>query len=148
MPFAITQSAIERRMTKALGKGRVKLGRNGEPPNFIQVTLARSLASTEDEEHVLSLVRNSLITMTRTGEIGSEFVAIVEFEGQQRGISGFLERLAPSHDDMEVRAEWRSAHNIDEVVAHEPELVLVGRAIVGAIAPAHAAADLREHFPR
>lgn len=38
--------------------------------------------------------------------------------------------------------------NIDEVVAHEPELVLVGRAIVGAIAPAHAAADLREHFPR
>jgi 3-hexulose-6-phosphate synthase len=39
-------------------------------------------------------------------------------------------------------------NNIDEVVAHEPELVLVGRAIVGAIAPAHAAADLREHFPR
>ena len=38
--------------------------------------------------------------------------------------------------------------NIDEVVAHEPGLVLVGRAIVGAIAPAQAAADLREHFPR
>jgi 3-hexulose-6-phosphate synthase len=38
--------------------------------------------------------------------------------------------------------------NIDEVVAREPELVLVGRAIVGAIAPAKAAADLREHFPR
>lgn len=40
-----------------------------------------------------------------------------------------------------------SEENIDEVVSHEPELVLVGRAIVGAIAPAHAAADLREHFP-
>lgn len=38
--------------------------------------------------------------------------------------------------------------NIDLVVAREPELVVVGRAIVGAIAPAHAAADLREHFPR
>ena len=38
--------------------------------------------------------------------------------------------------------------NIDEVVAREPELVLVGRAIVGAVAPAQAAADLREHFPR
>jgi 3-hexulose-6-phosphate synthase len=38
--------------------------------------------------------------------------------------------------------------NIDEVVARDPELVLVGRAIVGAIAPAQAAADLREHFPR
>ena len=38
--------------------------------------------------------------------------------------------------------------NIDEVVAHEPELVIVGRAIMGAVAPAHAAADLREHFPR
>lgn len=38
--------------------------------------------------------------------------------------------------------------NIDMVVAREPELVLVGRAIVGAVAPAHAAADLREHFPR
>ena len=38
--------------------------------------------------------------------------------------------------------------NIDEVVAHEPELILVGRAIVTAIAPAHAAADLREHFVR
>ena len=38
--------------------------------------------------------------------------------------------------------------NIDEVVAHEPELILVGRAIVPAIAPAHAAADLREHFVR
>lgn len=38
--------------------------------------------------------------------------------------------------------------NIDLVVAHEPELVLVGRAIVGSVAPAHAAADLREHFPR
>lgn len=41
-----------------------------------------------------------------------------------------------------------SEDNIDEVIAHEPELILVGRAIVGAIAPAHAAADLREHFPR
>lgn len=36
--------------------------------------------------------------------------------------------------------------NIDEVVAAEPEIILVGRAIVDAIAPAHAAADLREHF--
>ena len=36
--------------------------------------------------------------------------------------------------------------NIDEVVAAEPELILVGRAIVNAIAPAHAAADLREHL--
>ena len=41
-----------------------------------------------------------------------------------------------------------SEENIDEVVAHGPELILVGRAIVGAIAPAHAAADLREHFLR
>ena len=41
-----------------------------------------------------------------------------------------------------------SEENIDEVVAHGPELILVGRAIVGAIAPAHAAADLREHFVR
>ena len=38
--------------------------------------------------------------------------------------------------------------NIDEVVARDPELILVGRAIVGAVAPAQAAADLREHFPR
>ena len=38
--------------------------------------------------------------------------------------------------------------NIDEVVNHEPELVIVGRAIMGAVTPAHAAADLREHFPR
>lgn len=38
--------------------------------------------------------------------------------------------------------------NIDEVVIHEPELVIVGRAITGSFAPAHAAADLREHFPR
>ena len=38
--------------------------------------------------------------------------------------------------------------NIDEVVAHEPELIIVGRAIVGSVAPAHAAADLREHFVR
>lgn len=38
--------------------------------------------------------------------------------------------------------------NIDEVIAHQPEVILVGRAIVGAIAPAHAAADLKEHFPR
>ncbi len=41
-----------------------------------------------------------------------------------------------------------SENNIDEVVAHEPELVLVGRAIVGTINPMQAAADLREHFPR
>lgn len=41
-----------------------------------------------------------------------------------------------------------SLDNIDEVVAHMPEIVLVGRAIVGSIAPAHAAADLKEHFPR
>ena len=41
-----------------------------------------------------------------------------------------------------------SLSNIDEVVSHAPEIVLVGRAIVGAIAPAHAAADLKEHFPR
>ena len=38
--------------------------------------------------------------------------------------------------------------NIDEVVEHEPELIIVGRAIVGSVAPAHAAADLREHFAR
>ena len=38
--------------------------------------------------------------------------------------------------------------NIDEVVAHEPDLIIIGRAIVGSIAPAHAAADLREHFAR
>ena len=36
--------------------------------------------------------------------------------------------------------------NIDEVVERGPELILVGRAIVGAVAPAQAAADLREHF--
>lgn len=36
--------------------------------------------------------------------------------------------------------------NIDEVVERGPELVLVGRAIVSAIAPAQAAADIREHF--
>ena len=41
-----------------------------------------------------------------------------------------------------------ASDNIDEVVDHEPELVIVGRAIMGAVAPAHAAADLREHFPR
>ena len=41
-----------------------------------------------------------------------------------------------------------SESNIDEVVSHAPEIILVGRAIVGAIAPAHAAADLKEHFPR
>ena len=41
-----------------------------------------------------------------------------------------------------------SLQNIDEVVEHAPEIVLVGRAIVGTIAPAHAAADLKEHFPR
>ena len=41
-----------------------------------------------------------------------------------------------------------SEKNIDEVIAHQPEIILVGRAIVGAIAPAHAAADLKEHFPR
>ena len=38
--------------------------------------------------------------------------------------------------------------NIDEVVAAGPEIILVGRAIVNAVAPAHAAADLREHFSR
>lgn len=36
--------------------------------------------------------------------------------------------------------------NIDEVVAAGPELILVGRAIVDAMNPAQAAADLREHF--
>lgn len=36
--------------------------------------------------------------------------------------------------------------NIDDVVAHDPELIIVGRAIMGSVAPAHAAADLREHF--
>ena len=36
--------------------------------------------------------------------------------------------------------------NIDEVVALGPELILIGRAIVGAIDPAQAAADLRHHF--
>ena len=36
--------------------------------------------------------------------------------------------------------------NIDEVVERRPGLILIGRAIVGAVAPAHAAADLREHF--
>ncbi len=36
--------------------------------------------------------------------------------------------------------------NIDEVIAAEPEIILVGRAIVNAIAPAHAAADLRERM--
>ncbi len=39
-----------------------------------------------------------------------------------------------------------SLENIDEVVAANPELILVGRAIVNAVAPAHAAADLREHI--
>ena len=39
-----------------------------------------------------------------------------------------------------------SEDNIAEVVAHEPEIVLVGRAIVGSITPAHAAADLKEHI--
>ena len=38
--------------------------------------------------------------------------------------------------------------NVDEVVDHGPDLVIVGRAIMGAIAPAHAAADIREHFAR
>lgn len=38
--------------------------------------------------------------------------------------------------------------NIDEVVAAEPEVILVGRAIVDSVAPAHAAADLREHMMR
>ena len=37
-------------------------------------------------------------------------------------------------------------NNIDEVVERGPELILIGRAIVGAVAPAQAAADLREHF--
>lgn len=41
-----------------------------------------------------------------------------------------------------------SEENIDEVVEHDPDLVIVGRAIMGAIAPAHAAADLREAFVR
>lgn len=36
--------------------------------------------------------------------------------------------------------------NIDEVVAAEPELILVGRAIVDAMSPGQAAADLKEHF--
>jgi 3-hexulose-6-phosphate synthase len=36
--------------------------------------------------------------------------------------------------------------NIDEVVAANPEIILVGRAIVNSVAPAHAAADLREHL--
>lgn len=36
--------------------------------------------------------------------------------------------------------------NIDQVVERGPELILIGRAIVGAVAPAQAAADLREHF--
>ena len=36
--------------------------------------------------------------------------------------------------------------NIDEVVAANPELILIGRAIVNAMVPAHAAADLREHM--
>ena len=36
--------------------------------------------------------------------------------------------------------------NIDEVVERGPELILIGRAIVGAVAPAQAAADIREHF--
>ena len=36
----------------------------------------------------------------------------------------------------------------DEVVAAEPEVILVGRAIVDSVAPAHAAADLREHMMR
>lgn len=39
-----------------------------------------------------------------------------------------------------------SIENIDEVVAAEPELVLVGRAVVNAIDPAQAAADLRFHM--
>lgn len=39
-------------------------------------------------------------------------------------------------------------YNIDEVVAAEPEIILVGRAIVNSIAPAHAAADLKEHIVR
>lgn len=39
-----------------------------------------------------------------------------------------------------------SEENIDEVVAAGPELILVGRAIVNAIDPAKAAADLREHL--
>ncbi len=41
-----------------------------------------------------------------------------------------------------------SVDNIAEVVSHNPDVVLVGRAIVGAINPAQAAADLREHFVR
>lgn len=41
-----------------------------------------------------------------------------------------------------------SEDNIDEVVSHSPELVLVGRAIVGAVNPGQAAADLRHHFAR
>ena len=36
--------------------------------------------------------------------------------------------------------------NIDQVVERGPELILIGRATVGAVAPAQAAADLREHF--
>lgn len=36
--------------------------------------------------------------------------------------------------------------NIDEVIEHGAELILVGRAVVSAIDPARAAADLREHF--
>ena len=39
-----------------------------------------------------------------------------------------------------------SEENIAEVVAHEPEIVLVGRAIVGSVTPAHAAADLKEYI--
>ena len=39
-------------------------------------------------------------------------------------------------------------NNIDEVVSHGPELIIVGRAIAGSVNPAHAAADLREHFVR
>ncbi len=38
--------------------------------------------------------------------------------------------------------------NIDDVIDRSPELILVGRAVVSAIDPAKAAADLREHFAR
>lgn len=39
-----------------------------------------------------------------------------------------------------------SQDNIRQVVAHDPEIILIGRAIVGSITPAQAAADLKEHF--
>ena len=38
--------------------------------------------------------------------------------------------------------------NISEVVSHEPDLVIIGRAIMGAIAPGSAAGDIREYFAR